>query len=298
MDLGLKDKVALITGAGAGNGRVIALTFAREGANVVINDLPSGTPEEREWITSHMLGDKLEDVLGKEAISRVGTLTRAESTAEECRKLGVKAIVAEASVTNPDQVNAMVKKVIDEFGKIDILVNNAGGAKMADFINSTKEEWDFTIQLCLYGVLNCTKAVIPHMIERKYGKVVNILSDAWKGVDRGLSVYGAAKAGIGSLTRTCAFENGRYGINFNAVSLGGTEVEWLRQTAEKQEEAMGKEEAERRRQAQLRVYPLGRFYGSLGKPEDVANIVVFLSSDVARWVTGQTISVSGGYHMH
>ncbi len=298
MDLGLKGKVALITGAGSGNGRVMALTFAKEGANVAINDLPTNAPDAKKWIEAHMMGDKLENVLGKEAVARGGKLSLAESVAEECRKLGVKAIAAEASVTNPDQVNTMVKKVLDEFGQIDILVNNVGSAIASDFVDSTKEQWDFTIQLCLYGVLNCSRAVLPHMVERKYGKIVNIVSDAWKGVDRGLSVYGAAKAGISSITRTLALENGKNGINLNAVSLGGTEVEWMQQMQKKQEELLGKEEFERRRKAQLRLYPLARFYGSLGKPGDAANMTVLLSSDVTRWVTGQTISVSGGYHMH
>jgi NAD(P)-dependent dehydrogenase (short-subunit alcohol dehydrogenase family) len=298
MDLGLKEKVALVTGAGAGIGRVIALTFAQEGANVAINDLPRGAAFERTWILSHGLGEKLEDVLGKEATARIGTLTRAESVADECCKLGVKAIAAEADVTKPEEVNKMVERVIREFGRIDILVNNAGGAHIVDFINSTKEQWDYTINLCLYGVLNCCKAVVPLMIERRYGKIVNLLSDAWKGGDRGLSVYGAAKAGISSFTRTLAFEIGRYGINVNAVSPGGTTAEWFVQTRKRQEEEMGREAFEERFKRQLRLYPLGLFYGDLGKPEDVANVVVFLCSDKTRWVTGQSISVSGGYHMH
>jgi NAD(P)-dependent dehydrogenase (short-subunit alcohol dehydrogenase family) len=137
------------------------------------------------------------------------------------------------------------------------------------------------------------------MIERKYGKVCSLLSDAWKGADRTFAVYGATKAAISSCTRTLALENGRYGINFNCVSPGGTSgVEWTEQMQKVIAGDIGEEEATKRRQAMLRAYPLGQFYGSLGTPQDIANMTVFLCSDKARWVTGQSISVSGGYHMH
>ncbi len=298
MDLGLQGKVVVVAGAGAGIGRITALTFAQEGANVAINDLPPASDQEKRWVASKALGEKLEDVLGKDTMERTGALTRAESVAAECRKMGVKAIHAYASVTDLEAVTEMIKKVVAEFGRIDILANCAGGADFSDFINSTKEQWDYTVQLCLYGVLNCCKAALPYMIEHKYGKIVNLLSDAWKGADRGLSVYGAAKAGISSFTRTLALEVGRFGINVNAVSPGATTVEWAEQMNRRQEEALGKEAFEKRRQAILKGYPLGRFYGDLGKPEDIANMVVFLCSERARWVTGQSISVSGGYHMH
>jgi 2-hydroxycyclohexanecarboxyl-CoA dehydrogenase len=305
MDLGLKDKVALVTGAGAGMCRIIAHTFAQEGANVIVNDLPPGDRAEKEWVISHRMGgkpfaDTPEKLIGEEATARIGKRSRAEATADECRQFGVKAMVAYASVLEFDQVEAMVKKGIDEFGQIDILVNGVGGTiPGGDFATTNPEDWRYPINLNLYGVLNCVRAALPHMIEKGYGKVVNILSEAWKGADRTFSVYGATKAGVSSFTRTLAAENGRYGINFNCVSPGGTSgVEWTEQEQKAVAAELGEEEAARRQKAMLRAYPLGRFYGALGTPQDVADMTVFLCSDRAKWVTGQTISVSGGYHMH
>ena len=300
MDLGLKDKVALCTGAGTGINRMIALTFAQEGANVAINDLPPRPDLDKKWMEAIRGGTTLEDAIGKEAVEKWRGLHRGESVAEECRRLGVKSIFAPADITDGEQVKAMVKKVIDEFGKIDILVNGAGGDALGagDFAKTEKKHWDYPINLCLYGMLNCTRAVLPYMIERKYGKVCSLLSDAWKGADRGQSVYGGCKAAISSISRTLAVENGRYGINFNCVSPGGTDSEALQQMEKKRFASMSPEEVERVRKIQFSMYPLARFYGGLGKREDLANMVVFLCSDRARWVTGQSISVSGGYHMH
>jgi 2-hydroxycyclohexanecarboxyl-CoA dehydrogenase len=300
MDLGLKDKVALCTGAGTGINRVIALTFAQEGANVAINDLPVRPDLDKKWMEAIRGGSTLEDAIGKEAVEKWHGLHRGEAVAEECRRLGVKSIFAPADVTDSEQVKAMVKRVIDELGKIDILVNGAGGDLLGagDFANTEKKQWEYAIDLCLYGMLNCTRAVLPHMIERRYGKVCSLLSDAWKGADRGQSVYGGCKAAISSISRTLAVENGRYGINFNCVSPGATDSEALQQMEKKRFAGKSPEEVERIRKAQLSMYALGRFYGSLGKREDLANMVVFMCSERARWVTGQTISVSGGYHMH
>ena len=258
MDMGLKDKVAIVTGSGAGIGRAIVLTLAQEGANVVVNDVV----EER-----------------------------IEKVAEEARALGVKALAIKASVDNSDEINAMVKKVVDEFGKIDILVNNAGragnweaGYTPRPFVESNKEEWDYTINLCLYGVMNCTRAVLPYMIERKYGKIVNMISDAGRVGDPYFAAYGAAKAGIINLNKTIAKEVGRYNININGVSAAATMTERITESLEGDEERVKK---------MLRLYPLGR----LGEPQDQANAVVFLASDRASWITGQTLSVDGGYAM-
>ena len=284
MDLGLKGKVALITGAGAGMGSTIALTFAREEANVAVNDLPPGSTEDTRWMEAR----------------GVPEMTRAEKVVNECQELGVKAMLAYADVTDFAQTTEMVRAVIEQFGQLDILVNNVGGG-WGDilFVDSTKEQWDATINLSLASCLNCCKAVLPHMIERKYGKIVNLLSDAWKGADRGYAVYGATKAGVSSFTRTLALEIGRYGINVNAVSPGWTDdVEWTIEAEKKRLEEMGEEAYEKRRQAMMRLYPLSRFYGAFGTTEDLANMIVFLSSDNARWVTGQSVSVTGGYHMH
>lgn len=258
MDLGLKDKVAIITGSGAGIGRVIVLTLAQEGANVVVNDI-------------------FED--------------RIKKVAEEAKALGVKSLAIKADVTSSEEVNAMVKKVLNEFGKIDILINNAGrggnweaGYRPRPFVESNKEEWNYTINLCLYGVMNCTRAVLPYMVERKYGKIVNMISDAGRVGDPLFGAYGAAKAGVVNLIKTLAKEVGRYNINVNGVSAAGTKTERIsKQLAEDSE----------REKKMLRVYPLGR----LGEPQDLANAVAFFASDRASWITGQTLSVDGGYAM-
>ena len=258
MDLGLKGKVAIVTGSGVGIGRVIVLTLAREGADVVVMDV-------------------FED--------------RVRAVAEEARALGVRSLAVQADVTDMGQVEEMVKKVIDTFGKIDILVNNAGragnweaGYKPGPFYRSRKEDWDYTIQLCLYGMMNCTKAVLPHMISQKYGKIVNMVSDAGRVGDPLFAVYGAAKAGVVNLIKTLAKENGRYNININGVSAATTRTERISgQLAEDPE----------REKKILPLYPLGR----LGEPQDLANAVVFFASDRASWITGQTLSVDGGYAM-
>ncbi|MBI2859145.1 MAG: SDR family oxidoreductase [Chloroflexi bacterium] len=297
MDLGLKGKVALVTGAGAGNGRAVCLALAREGAYVAVNDLPRDSASEKKWISARG-GQKLEDVVGKEFSARVGD-SRALSVANECRALGVKAIPAEADVTNLGDVERMVEKVVAEFGRVDILVNNAGASGGAeDLVNTNKEKWDFIINLCLYSVINCCKTVLPHMIKQRGGKIVNFLSETWKGADKGMAIYGAAKAGVSSLTRTAALEAAPYGINVNAVSPGTVTTEWMMQSRERQKQQMGEETFEARLKKKMALYPLTRAYGEVTSPEDIADLVVFLSSERAKWITGQSISISGGYHMH
>lgn len=297
MDLGLKGKVALVTGAGAGNGRSVCLALAGEGANVAVNDLPRDSTSEKNWISARG-GKKLEDVVGRDISLKMGD-SRALSVANECRALGVKAIAAEADVTNFADVERMVQKTLDEFGRIDILVNNAGASGGAeDLIKISKEKCDFIINLCLYSVINCCKAVLPHMMSQKSGKIVNFLSETWKGADRGMSVYGAAKAGVSSMTRTVALEAAPYGINVNAISPGTVTTEWMMQSRERQREEMGEEAFEARLKKKLAQYPLTRAYGDVTRPEDIADLVVFLCSARAKWITGQSISISGGYHMH
>jgi len=263
MDLGLEGKVALVTGAGEGIGRRTILTFAEEGAKVVVNDI---------------VASKVEDV------------------ADKARALGVEVLAIVADVTNADEVNGMVKEVISKVGRIDILVNNAYASGHKLFTQSIRADWEKPINVCLYGTLNCSRAVIEHMIEREYGKIVSLISDAGRIGEPGLSVYAAAKAGILAFSRSLAKEVGRYNINVNCVSPGATnterrirehQAEWERATEEE------RQRIKKRDEAQLRLYPLGK----LAEPEDVANMVVFLASERARHITGQVISVDGGYIM-
>ena len=263
MDLGLKGKVVLVTGSGEGIGRRAILTFAEEGAHVIVNDI---------------------------------VLSRAEQVGDEARALGAKALVKMADVTDENQVKEMVKEILSEFGKIDILVNNAFVMDRKTFSQSAREDWDRPINVCLYGTLICTRAVIDSMIARQYGKIINLISDAARVGEATSSAYAAAKGGILSFSRSLAREVGRYNINVNCISPGATWTERRIREHQREWEEASEEERERikrREEKQLRAYPLGR----LGEPEDVANVIVFLAADRARHITGEVISVNGGYAM-
>ena len=268
MDLELKGKVAIVTGSGEGIGRMTVLTLAGEGANVVINDID---------------------------------LPKAEKLADEVRALGVKALAIKASVDNQEEVNNLYQKVIDEFGKVDILINNAGrginweaGGSPRPFAETEKAEWDYTINLCLYGVLNCTRAVLPGMIERRYGKIVDMISDAGRVGEPFMAAYSAAKGAIVAFQKAVAKEVGRYNININGVSAGNTQTERNLRSNEAGRARMGEEEWKKRQDEMLRqMYPMRR----LGETIDLARACVFLSSDVSKHITGQTLSVSGGFSM-
>ena len=190
MDLGLKGKVALVTGAGSqkGFGRAIAVALAKEGCDLIVADID---------------------------------LQSAKQTEGEIKNLGRQAIAVKADITDSQEVNDMVKVALDRFGKIDILVNNAGAATPPKlFIDTTEDEWDFNIDLNLKGMLKCTKAVLDHMIPRKSGKIINLSSFGAKTGGENTTVYAAAKAGILSFTRGLATEVRPLGINVNAVAPG------------------------------------------------------------------------------
>jgi len=270
MDLNLKGKVAIVTGAGRGIGRAIALTLADEGAYVAVNDIDA--------------------IVAKEV-------------AEEIVSLGSRSLAVKADITNADQVDTMVNQALNEFGKIDILVNNAGiiygetGPKARKlFVELPPEEWHGDIDLILYGTLNCIKAVIGHMIKQRTGRIVNISSDEGRtntGL-KGLSIYSAAKGGVIALTRNIAREVAAYGITVNSVCPGlvRTTRAWL---AEKQRETRPKEYEYYKAMEESVVgsIPLGR----MGEPEDIAKLVVFLASDAASWITGQCHIINGGHVM-
>jgi len=263
MDLGLKGRVAIVTGSGEGIGRRVILTFAEEGANVVINDIVA---------------------------------SKAEKVAEEARALGVKALVQVADITKTDQAKKMVQEVLAALGKIDILVNNAYASDRKFFTKSTREDWERPINVCLYGTLNCTRAVIDSMIAQKYGKIISMISDAARVGEPNLPVYAAAKAAVLAFSKSLAKEVGRFNINVNCVSPGATWTErrirehqaaWEKATEEE------REKIKRRDEKQIKLYPIGH----LGQPEDVANAIVFLATERARQITGEVISVNGGYAM-
>lgn len=262
MDLNLAGKTVIVTGGGSNIGRAIVLAFASEKSNVVIADIDE---------------------------------TQGRKVAKEAVAQGGKAVAIKTDVTSFDSVAAAVKKTIGEFEKLDVLVNNVGWTLDRLFIEKPRSELEKEVNINFWGAVNCTRAVLDHMIERKYGKIISIGSDAGRMGEYREAVYAACKGGVIALSKSLARELGRHGINVNVVCPGVTVPEnpefagelsmWkgpMAQvfTSEAQEKA-------------AKAYPLHR----LGKPEDIANVVVFLASDAASFITGQTISVSGGYTM-
>ena len=258
MDLKLKDKVAVITGGGNGIGRAAALKFAEEGAIPVICDIE---------------------------------MDCAEGVVEEISETGGSAYAYNVDVTEADQIDNMVTDVISRLGRIDILVNNAGIASSSAVEDMTEEEWDKVIDISLKGTFLFSRAVAKPMIDKRYGKIVNISScDRTHSFTSAKSVhYCAAKAGITGFTRQLALEVAEYGINVNCVAPGHTKVE---RYVKRVENLMDRTWEEHERIMFSKI-PLREF----ADPEDQANAIVFLSSDVARHITGATLDVNGGLLM-
>jgi len=242
----LNGKVAIVTGAGHGIGREIALLLAKSGAKIAVIDV----------------SDKVFEVL------------------KDVEALGQEGLAIKCDVSNSGEVEEAVRKIVEKFNRIDILVNNAGIYPFKPLIEMTEQEWDKVLGVNLKGVFYFTRAVMPKMIERRRGKIINIASIAGSVVGfANLTHYSASKAGIVGFTRALALEVAQYGINVNAVSPGpiltpGTRV-------------LGEETYEQIRKS----IPLGRW----GRPEEVANLVLFLASDESDFITGQNIIIDGGY---
>lgn len=244
----LQDQVAFVTGAGRGIGRAVAGKLAAEGAHVVATDVDEGA---------------------------------AEQAAQE---LGGRALGLGTDVTGPDSVAAALARAQEEFDGIDVLVNNAGWDTAGPFVDSDPADWDRIVQINLYGVLHTCRALLPHMIGRGRGAVVNIGSDAGRVGSSGEAVYSAAKGGVIAFTKAAAREVARHGVTVNCVSPGPTDTALF--------SSIGGEDP-KLRNALTRAIPLRR----LGEPTDLANAVAFLASPEASFVTGQTVSVSGGLTM-
>ncbi|HEY8516208.1 MAG TPA: glucose 1-dehydrogenase [Candidatus Binatia bacterium] len=245
---GLAGKVALVTGAGSGIGKAIALRLAREGMRVAVTDLDE------------------------------------QAALAVAREAGQGAIGVRLDVADEESVRAGVARIEQELGGIDLLVNNAGWDKVEPFVESRPETWDKLIAINLKGPLLCAHAVLPGMIARGRGRIVSIASDAGRVGSSGEAVYSAAKAGVIGFSKTLAREVARHGILVNAVCPGPTDTPLFHGIAQ---------ENPKLGQALTRAVPLGR----LGRPEDVAGAVAFLASDDAAYITGQTLSVSGGLTM-
>lgn len=248
-----KDRVAIVTAsAGAGIGRACVEAFAREGAHVVVTDVH----EKRTLEVAEQIG----------------------------RTYGVKTLGIVCDVSDVGQVNNLVAKTKEEFGRIDILVNNAGREILAQCKDMTDEQWRLVMSVCLDGTFYCTRAVLPHMIEQNYGRLIHISSvNAFIGATDGESHYCAAKAAIMAFSRVVAAETARYNITSNVVAPGLIMNEFLK-----------------------KIYPEDFFNrvvgmcpkGRAGRPEDVANAVLFFAQENSDFITGDILTVSGGLYMH
>lgn len=263
MDLNLAGKTAIVTGGGSNIGRAISLAFARERANVVVAEIDEGQ------------GNK---------------------TAGEAERLGAKAVVVRTDVTQWPSVQAMVREVEQRFGRVDVLVNNVGWTRDALFMEKTRDEWEREVQINLWGMINCTRAVLDGMVARKAGAVVSLGSDAGRIGEFREGVYAACKAGVIALSKSIAREVGKFGVRLNVVCPGMTmprsdeEIGALSMWSAQENRAWMTGEMRARI---AKAYPLRR----VASPEDVTGAVLFLASDQAGFITGQTISVSGGYTM-
>lgn len=254
----LKDRVALVTGSSGGIGKAIALAFAREGADIVINY-------------------RSNDAGAKDAYDKI-------------KAMGRRALVFKANVASTTEVDGMVQEALKEFGRIDILVNNAAygrysRAQQESILNVTDEDYESVMGVNVKGAVNCTRAVAPSMVKNRYGKIINISSIAGSVAGPGTAslLYALSKGALNTLTRKLALDLGPHNINVNAISpatiVGGSS-----------HDTRPKEEQEARSKVMVQKIILGR----LGKLEDCTYAAIFFASDESSYITGQTLMVDGG----
>jgi NAD(P)-dependent dehydrogenase (short-subunit alcohol dehydrogenase family) len=277
----LEGKVALVTGGSRGIGKAIALRLAAEGADVAINY--QSTKEHAENVSRliDQMGtidelDKLSVMVGQ-----IDTKESAKEVSKSIDSIGSHSEIYQANVNNFEEVNKMRDEIVKKFGKIDILVNNAGIVRDKSFVKMTPQMWNEVLSVNLDGTFYCTKAVIEGMLERKYGRIINISSVIGRMGNRGQANYAASKAGIIALTQTLAKEFANKGITVNAIAPGFIETSMLKSVPK---EIMDKI---------LAQIPLGR----LGKTSEVAGAVAYLVSEDGDYITGQVIDINGGLYI-
>ena len=273
LDIDLSGRVALVTGGSRGLGRADALTLARAGADVVIADIQVESDESSE--TAERYG-----VLAQ--VAKAQGLVFTEQTAAEIQDMGRRSAAIKCDVTDREQVEATVARVVDEFGAVDILINNAATLDHVGQIHDQNLElWERDLRVNLTGAFNCAQAVWPHMKERKWGRIVNMASVAGTLGGFGQASYSTTKSGILGLTKTLALEGGKHGITANAIVPGiiGTEAFHFANPA------MNERIAAR------------TVFKRPGEPQDIANAIAFLCSDLAGYITGIELNVSGGIEL-
>lgn len=272
IEIDLSGRVALVTGGSRGLGRADALALARAGADVVVADL----------LVESELSEETDRYGTLATVARQQGLVHTEETVNEIRGLGRRALAVRCDVTDREQVEAAVARTVAELGSVDILVNNAGTLDhVAQFHEQSPELWERDLRVNLTGAFNCAQAVWPHMKERSFGRIVNMASVAGTLGGFGQASYSTTKAGLLGLTKTLALEGGRHGITCNAIVPGviGSEAFHLANAA--MNERIVKRTALRRH----------------GEPDEIANVIAFLCSDLASYVTGAEINVSGGVEL-
>jgi 3-oxoacyl-[acyl-carrier protein] reductase len=272
LEIDLSGRVALVTGGSRGLGRADARTLARAGADVVIADL---------LVESDLSEDT--DAYGPLAtVARQQGLVHTESTADEIRGFGRRALAVRCDVTDREQVSAAVDRTVAELGSVDILVNNAGTLDhVGQFQNQSPEFWERDLRVNLTGAFNCAQAVWPYMKERGWGRIVNMASVAGTLGGFGQASYSTTKAGLLGLTKTLAMEGARHGITSNAIVPGVIGTEAYHMANEAMNERIVARTALKRP----------------GEPQEIANTIAFLCSDLASFITGVELNVSGGVEL-
>ena len=264
--------MALVTGGSRGLGRADALTLARAGADVVIADILVESDDSGEAERYGPLAQA----------ARAQGLVQTEATAEEIRGMGRRALALKCDVTDSNQVGQTVSRAVDELGSVDILVNNAGTLDHVGQIeNQVPELWERDLHVNLTGAFHCCRAVWPHMKEREWGRIVNMASVAGTLGGFGQASYSTTKAGLLGLTKSLALEGARHGITVNAIVPGIIGTEAFHFGNPEMNERMVMRTAMRR----------------TGEPQDIANAIAFLSSDLASYITGVELNVSGGIEL-
>ena len=258
MNADFSDKVALITGGARGIGLATAKMLAAGGAKIALVDINA------------------------EGLEQAGATFS-----------GATVVSLPADISRADQVQAVIAEAVRRLGRIDIFINSAAVLDDKLFLESSMADWERMFKICLYGPMSCLAAVLPGMVERRYGRVICLASDSARVGQARLSYYAAAKAAVIALVKSVAQEVGGSGVTLNVVSPGATNTPLRMEREQNLRTQMGDEKYQRRVASVLKMYPLGR----LGEPDDIAAAIVFLASDRAAWITGQVLSVNGGFVM-